>query len=137
MNKQRVKSISILVAIFVAGLLVGLMIPAAMHNMRNGQHGRMDDRRGGDERGKDWFAHRLKQVVEANDAQAQQIDTIASWANERLNAIERKTNEQSIQVLDSAVNQIKPLLNAEQQKKIEDFRAHASERAKGRGRRRN
>lgn len=125
-----------MVAVFVAGLLVGLLIPAAVHNMRNRQHARMDDRRGGDRRGPDWLAHRLKQVVDANDTQADKIDSITSWANEQLSSIERTTNEQSIQILDSAVNQIKPILTADQQTKLEEFRAHAAERARGRGRHR-
>jgi hypothetical protein len=133
MNKQRIKSIGILVAVLVTGVLLGILVPGAFHHMRGRGHSKMDQRKGDDRRGRegsDWFVDRIKKVVNADSTQEQGIDSVAHWANERLNNIERQANEQSMLVLDSAVSRLTPILREDQQKSLQQFREQIATKAK-------
>lgn len=134
MNTQRVKSIGIITAVLIAGIVLGLLIPGTFHHMRGRQHAKMDQRNGNghgnEKRRNDWFVYRIKQVVNADSIQVKQIDTVALWANKRLDSIERHANEQSIHVIDSAVTRLTPILRDDQKKSLQEFREQIATRAK-------
>ena len=131
MTSERRKSILILVATLVVGILIGLLVPGFFHKYQGGrQHGR-GGRDMSNERKKEWFAGTIYRVVKPDSTQVEQIKPITDWASQQIEAIETSSNAQMSAVLDSVKTQLKPILNEEQQKRLEDFDARARGRWKG------
>lgn len=127
MTSERRKSILILCATLIVGILIGLLVPGLFHKYEGRKHGRDM----GNERKKEWFASTIYRVVKPDSAQAKQIKPIAEWASQQLEAIEVSSNAQMSAVLDSVKSQLKPILTEEQQQRLIDFHAKAQGRWKG------
>ncbi len=130
MTSERRKSILILCATLIVGILIGLLVPGLFHKYEGRKHGRVG-RDMGNERKKEWFASTIYRVVKPDSAQAKQIKPIAEWASQQLEAIEVSSNSQMSAVLDSVKVQLKPILTGEQQQRLIDFHAKAQGRWKG------
>ena len=132
MTSERRKSILILCATLIVGVLIGLLVPGFFHKYQGGrQHGRGGRDMKGNERKKEWFAGTIYRVVKPDSVQAKQIKPIADWASQQIEAIEVSSNSQMSAVLDSVRVQLKPILTGEQQQRLVDFHNKANGRWKG------
>jgi regulator of extracellular matrix RemA (YlzA/DUF370 family) len=133
MTSERRKSILILCATLIVGILIGLLVPGFFHKYQGGrQHGR-GGRDMGNERKKEWFASTIFRVVKPDSAQAKQIKPIADWASQQIEAVENSSNSQMSAILDSVKVQLKPILTEEQQQRLTEFHEKADGRWKGHG----
>ncbi len=133
MTSERRKSILILCATLIVGILIGLLVPGFFHKYQGGrQHGR-GGRDISNERKKEWFASTIYKIVQPDSVQSKQIKPITDWASQQIEAIEVSSNSQMSAVLDSVKVQLKPILTEEQQQRLIDFHAKAQGRWKGNG----
>ena len=134
MTSERRKSILILCATLIVGILIGLLVPGFFHKYQGGrQHGR-GGRDMGNERKKEWFASTIYRIVKPDSVQAKQIKPIADWATQRIEAIEIFSNARMNAVLDSVKSQLKPILTEEQQQRLDEFNTRAKKQWNGGGR---
>jgi len=132
MTSERRKSILILCATLLVGILLGLLVPGFFHKYEGRRHGR-GGREMNNEGKKDWFASTIYRVVKPDSAQAKQIKPITDWASQQIEAIEVSSNTQMSAVLDSVKTQLKPILTQEQQQRLVEFHEKAEGRWKGHG----
>lgn len=131
MTSERRKSILILCATLIVGILIGLLVPGFFHKYQGGkQHGR-GGRDMGNERKKEWFASTIYRIVKPDSVQAKQIKPIADWATQRIEEIEIFSNARMSAVLDSVKSQLNPILTEEQQQRLTEFHEKANGRWKG------
>ena len=134
MTSERRKSILILCATLIVGILLGLLVPGFFHKYRGGQHGRGGSNRGGGHK-KEWFAGTIYRVVKPDSTQAKQIKPITEWASQQIEAAEVESNAKLSAIMDSVKVQLKPILNEEQLKRLDEFDARAKGHWEGRGER--
>lgn len=133
MTSERKKTILILCATLVVGILIGLLVPGIFHKYRgNRQYGRGHYDRGSDHK-KEWFVGTINRVVKPDSAQARQIKPITDWASQQIEAVEISSNSQMSAILDSVKTQLKPILTAEQQQRLTQFHSKAQGRWRGNG----
>ncbi len=136
MTSERRKSILILCATLIVGILIGLLVPSLFHKYERRRHGR-----GGHEMSnegkKEWFAGTIYRIVKPDSVQAEQIKPITDWASQKIEAIEVSSNSQMSAVLDSVKTQLKPILTEEQQQRLVEFHKKAEGRWKGHGQKGN
>lgn len=132
MTSERRKSILILSATLIVGILIGLLVPGFFHKYEGRRHGR-GGRELSNERKKEWFASTIYKIVKPDSAQAKQIKPITEWASQQIEAIEISSNSQMSAVLDSVKVQLKPILSDEQQQRLVEFHERAQGRWKGKG----
>lgn len=133
MTSERKKTILILSATLVVGILVGLLVPGFFHKYRgNNQHGRGERGHETDHK-KEWFVGTIHRIVKPDSAQAKQIKPITDWASHQIEAVEISSNAQMSTILDSVNIQLKPILTAEQQQRLTEF--HSKARGQWRGKR--
>ena len=135
MTSERRKSILILCATLLVGILVGLLVPGFFHKYEGRRHGR-GGREMSNEGKKEWFAGTIYRVVKPDSAQAKQIKPITDWAAQQIEAIEVSSNSQMSAVLDSVKAQLKPILTEEQQQRLVEFHEKAEGRWRGHDRKR-
>ncbi len=136
MTSERKKTILILCATLIVGILIGLLIPGLFHKYRNSnQHGRNGRDRGADHK-KEWFVGAIDRVIKPDSVQAKQIKPITEWASQQIEAIEVSSNSQLSLIMDSVNLKLKPMLNEEQLQRLNDFNARAQGHWRGRGDRR-
>ncbi len=132
MTSERRKSILILCATLLVGVLIGLLVPGFFHKYEGRRHGR-SGRDMGNDRKKEWFASTIYKIVKPDSAQVKQIKPITDWATQKIEAIEVSSNSQMSAVLDSVKSQLKPILTDEQQQRLIEFHTKAQGRWKDRG----
>ena len=133
MTSERRKSILILCATLIVGILIGLLVPGFFHKYQGGrQHGR-GGRDISNDRKKEWFESTIYRVVKPDSVQAKQIKPIADWASQQIEAVENSSNSQMSAILDSVKVQLKPILTEEQQQRLVEFHKKANGRWKGHG----
>jgi hypothetical protein len=130
MTSERRKSILILCATLIVGILIGLLVPGFFHKYEGRKHGR-GGRDISNEHKKEWFASTIYKIVKPDSAQAKQIKPITDWASQQIEAIEISSNSQMSAVLDSVKVQLKPILTEEQQQRLVEFHEKANGRWKG------
>jgi hypothetical protein len=130
MTSERRKSILILSATLIVGILIGLLVPGFFHKYEGRRHGR-GGREISNERKKEWFASTIYKIVKPDSAQVKQIKPITEWASQQIEAIEISSNSQMSAVLDSVKVQLKPILTDEQQQRLVEFHERAQGRWKG------
>jgi len=135
MTSERRKSILILCATLLVGILVGLLVPGFFHKYEGRRHGR-GGREMSNEGKKEWFAGTIYRVVKPDSAQAKQIKPITDWAAQQIEAIEVSSNSQMSAVLDSVKAQLKPIRTEEQQQRLVEFHEKAEGRWRGHDRKR-
>lgn len=131
MTSERRKSMLILATTLIVGILIGLLVPGFFHKYRGGSERGRGSREHESGPKKEWFAGTIYRIVKPDSAQAKQIKPIAEWASHQIEAIEVSSNSQMSAVLDSVRAQLKPILNEEQQKRLDDFDAKAKGRWRG------
>ncbi|MBX7125366.1 MAG: hypothetical protein K1X47_06715 [Cyclobacteriaceae bacterium] len=129
MTPERKRAIFYLSLTFVAGLLIGILIPGFLHHaggrMGNRQyHREMRDGRPGP------FGDRLMRAIELDSNSAPAIRDIVHRAEDRVHQLDVQCSEQLSLVLDSVGQELKPHLTAEQFEKYVEFARHP----RGRGR---
>ena len=87
MTSERRKSILILCATLLVGILIGLLVPGFFHKYDGRRHGR-GGREITNERKKEWFASTIYKIVKPDSAQVKQIKPITEWASQQIEAIE-------------------------------------------------
>lgn len=132
MTSERRKSILILSATLIVGILIGLLVPGFFHKYEGRRHGR-GGREISNERKKEWFASTIYKIVKPDSAQMKQIKPITEWASQQIETIEISSNSQMSAVLDSVKVQLKPILTDEQQQRLVEFHERAQGRWKGKG----
>lgn len=132
MTSERRKSILILCATLLVGILIGLLVPGFFHKYDGRRHGR-GGREITNEGKKEWFASTIYKIVKPDSAQAKQIRPITDWASQQIEVIEVSSNSQMSAVLDSVKSQLKPILTEEQQQRLVEFHEKAQGRWKGNG----
>ena len=127
MTSERKKTILILCATLVVGVLIGLLVPGFFHKYEGRRGGREMSNKGK----KEWFASTIYRVVKPDSAQAKQIKPITEWDSQQIEAIEVSSNSQMSVVLDSVKIQLKSILTEEQQQRLVEFHEKAHGRWKG------
>ena len=133
MTSERRKSILILSATLIFGIILGLLVPGLFYKLGRhdyGRHGRY--RNGPMEHKKDWFVSTIYRVAKPDSAQAKQIKPITHWAAQEIERIETTANHEMSVVLDSVKTQLKPILTEEQRKRLEEFESNAKSHWRGR-----
>lgn len=137
MTSERKKSIIILIATLIFGVLLGLLVPGFTHKLyergTRETHGRQYDA----EHKKKWFVGTINRIIQPDSLQAKQIKPITEWAAVQIDSLESSANQHMSKVLDSVKSQLKPILTDAQQKRLDEFDAKAkSNWNKGGGRKR-
>lgn len=133
MTSERKKAILILSAMLIVGFVSGFLVHGFIsryqhsHQQERGGHGR----RPGDK--KDWFVGTIYRIVQPDSAQSKEIKPITQWAASQIDSVEQYSNQRLADILDSVKIQLKPIITAEQLKRLDDFDAKA--RGQWRGRR--
>jgi hypothetical protein len=125
MTGERRKSILILTGTLIIGILLGLLGPAAFYKMKRRGNGPSYGRAENMNRKSDWFASTLNHVIRPDSTQAKQIKVITDNASAKIDSLESMANSRMSDMLDSVKSQLKPLLNEEQWKRLEEFDAKA------------
>jgi hypothetical protein len=126
MTGERRKSILILIGTLIIGILLGLLVPGVFHKMNRKREGQFNGKpREEMSRKGDWFASTINRIVQPDSMQAKQIKIITDNASIKIDSIESGANLRMSEVLDSVKNQLKPLLNEDQRKRLEEFDAKA------------
>lgn len=128
MTKERIKSISILAATLLFGILLGLMVPGFIHKLNNHRDGRGTRMERPMAAKGDWFVKTLYRVVKPDSTQREKIKPVADWAAARMDSLEQSMNSEAAAILDSAKAQLRPILNDEQWARLEKFNGEAREK---------
>jgi hypothetical protein len=157
MTTERKKAILYLSLTLIAGILLGIVIRGAIgrfhrrgnnrqftYNHRMFDRGRFGDNRFGHDRfghggpgnamsgheGRPGLMHTVFRVVHPDSSQAVKIRPIVKEASNRIHAIGRKGGRETMVIIDSLRLELKPILTAEQFKRLEDFTEKARRRWK-------
>jgi len=135
MTSERRKSIIILAMTLLAGILIGLLVPGFFHKWdKRGKYGDRGHNQQDMRNKREWFIGTINKIVEPDSLQAEKIQPITSWASIQIDSVESIANQNMSAILDSVKNQLKPILTAEQQKRLDHFDANAKEKWGGIGR---
>jgi hypothetical protein len=134
MTSERRKSILILVGTLIIGIVVGVLAQGLFNKMRRrgGQSAYHGDSRGHD-RKSNWFAETITRIVKPDSAQSEKVKVITKNAAVQIDSIESQANLRMSIVLDSVKIQLKPVLNDNQWKQLQEFDAKAKSNWHGRG----
>jgi hypothetical protein len=126
MTGERRKSILILIGTLIIGILLGLLVPGFFYKMNRKRNGQFNGRPQQEMNRKgDWFAATINRIVQPDSTQAKQIRIITDNASVKIDSIESGANLRMSEVLDSVKIQLKPVLNDDQWKRLEEFDAKA------------
>jgi hypothetical protein len=136
MTSERRKSILILVGTLIIGITVGVLAQGLFNKVkrRGRQNVEQGDSRGHD-RKSNWFAETITRIVKPDRTQSKKIKGITEHAAAQIDSIESQANVRMSIVLDSVKIQLKPILNDNQWKQLQDFDAKAKSKWHGRRRR--
>jgi hypothetical protein len=136
MNTTRRRSILILTATLIFGILLGLLIPAAINKVGSrAQKGSSQSAGDGFHR-RHRFESTLHQLLKPDSVQARQIKPVMQWAAARIDSIELSANTQVEAVFDSISIRLTPVLQEDQRQRLEEFHHRVSNHWKRRGRHR-
>ncbi|CAN5340453.1 hypothetical protein BH09BAC3_BH09BAC3_07670 [soil metagenome] len=140
MTTDRKKAIFFLSLTLVVGILIGSLVPAFYGKIRHGSMKQWKDNgnrteRGGRENGphgsrQEWLMHAIVRVVKPDSDQIKSIRPITKASTEQIGALEKRSNESMIMIMDSLKVKLKPILTDDQNKKLEEFSTKARSRWK-------
>ena len=136
MNTIRRRSILILIATLIFGIILGLLIPAAINKIGRRAQERSSHSSGDGSHRRHRFVSTLHQVLKPDSVQSRQIKPVMQWAAARIDSIEMSANTQVEAVFDSISIRLTPVLNEEQRERLEDFHHRVSNHWKRSGRHR-
>ncbi len=125
MTSERKKSIFILSATLVAGILLGLLIPGFFDKWE--RRGKAGDRLGARDfdHKREWFGGTMNRILQPDSLQARQIRPVIEWAAVEIDSLEALANQRMTVILDSVKIQLKPILTPDQQRRLDGFDANA------------
>ena len=140
MTTDRKKAILYLSITLIIGIFIGSLIPAfyGRFRHRDGQeirHGReMHD--GADNKNprskQEWLTKTIIRIVQPDSAQAKEIRPLTAQAAAELGELEKGSNERMSAIMDSLKLKLRPILNEEQNRNLEEFSSKARQRLKKR-----
>ena len=112
----------ILIATLIIGILVGVLAPGLFHKVkrRTGKANYHGDSLRHDQKA-NWFSETITRIVQPDSTQSQKVTTITKNAAMEIDSIESRANIKMSMVLDSVKVQLKPILNDEQWKRLQEF----------------
>jgi hypothetical protein len=123
MTTERKKALLLMGATLIIGILIGAI--------GTGLVGR-ELRRHPGERDKDHFrktfTERIIKAVEADPAQAEKMKPIILETTQKIDALQKNTQEQVYALVDSSEVKMKSILSEEQMKKLKEFHRRGRER---------
>jgi hypothetical protein len=132
MTNERRKAVFTLGGTLIIGFLLGMLIPGLFQKIR--EHRGRPERGIESEHKRDWFTGTINHIVKPDSAQARKIKPVTDWASARIDSLETSSNRDLAVVLDSVKMRIKPMVTAEQFKRLDEFDARAKGHWNGRGR---
>jgi hypothetical protein len=127
MTSERKKSILILAMTLVVGILIGLLVPGFFHKLENrGRYGNREHDQNPNRKRE--FAGLMNRVLQPDSLQAKQLQPIFAWAAAQIDSVGSQANQRMGSIFDSLKIQVKPILTAEQQERLEKFDANAKEK---------
>ena len=122
MTTERKKAALFLVLTFILGILIGALVPGFFGRMRReGRGNRMEQHGDRGEGRKMGFQKMIYRVTQADSTQRKQIQPILDEASEKIDGLEKESNSRMTGIMDSIKVKLKPILNEEQNKKLEEF----------------
>ena len=139
MTTDRKKAILYLSITLIIGIFIGSLIPAFYgrfrhregKDMRDGKemHGGRDRQFGNKQ---EWLTKTIIRIVQPDSAQAKEIRPLTARAATQLGELEKGSNERMSAIMDSLKSKLRPILNDEQNKRLEEFSSKARQRLKKR-----
>lgn len=134
MTAERRKALLFLTVTLVIGILIGSLVPGLYGRMRREggrEKGRVEQR---GERRSDrrmGFQKMIYRITQADSAQRLQIQPILDETAGKIEALEKESNGRMIGIMDSMKLRLRPILNPEQMKKLEDYSQKSRSRRRG------
>jgi hypothetical protein len=135
MNSERKKAVLMLSGTLIIGILIGTLADALVEKAWHSDHHRGGGRGMGSGNKKEWFTGTIYRIIEPDSAQVKQIKPITLWASQQIDSLEISSNEKLASVLDSVKKQLKPIISAEQFKRLDEFDSKARGHWRSGGRR--
>jgi hypothetical protein len=132
MTTERRKALIFLSLTFVAGILIGMLIPGFFSRMRREgwkERGGRQEQRGTDRR--IGFQKMIYRIVKADSAQAKQIQPVLEETSVKIESLEKASNQQMMTILDSMKIRLAPMLGEEQIKRLDEFSKRNRSRRRG------
>jgi hypothetical protein len=137
MTSERRKSVVVLAATLLIGILLGLLIPGFFNKWEKRGKGGNRGHDQNTEHKKDWFVGTMNRIIQPDSLQARQIKPVTEWASIEIDSLESRANHTMTIILDSVKNQLRPILTPEQQSRLDKFDANARQAWIKGGRRRH
>ena len=140
MTTDRKKAILYLSITFIIGVFIGSLIPAFYGRFRHRDgkdvhdgkemRGGRDNKQFGNKQ--EWLTKTIIRIVKPDSAQVKEIRPLTAQAAAQLGELEKGSNERMSGIMDSLKSKLRPILNDEQNKNLEEFSSKASQRLKKR-----
>jgi hypothetical protein len=125
--KTETKTISILITIFILGILLGVVIDRTLveHQMKS----RMKRLRN-----PGMIGFFLERVIQPTSEQREEIENILDKYADKMFQARQQAMEAAAATMDSLRNDLEPILTEEQKKRMEEHRMRFESRGRGKGR---
>ncbi len=132
MTPERRKAILFLSVTLVIGILIGSMLPGFFFRMRHKEWKERGRNAQSHERQRQHgFERKIYEVTKADSNQRKAIQPILDETAAKIDALQQQSFANMSAVMDSMKLKLKPLLNEEQMKNLEDFSQRARARRRG------
>jgi hypothetical protein len=134
MTPERRKAILFLSLTLVIGILIGSMLPGFFYRMRHNkwkEHGRNSQSHDRSEMRRNGFERKIYEITRADSSQIKAIKPILDQTSAKIDALQQQSFASMSAVMDSMKMKLRPLLNDEQMKNLEDFSQKARARRRG------
>ena len=132
MTSERKKTILILIGVLILGFLSGFLVHGFVFRQQRSHQQERSGQAQMREHKKDWFVGTIHRIVRPDSAQAKQIKPITTRAAAQIDSVERYSNQQLADILDSVKVQLEPILTPEQLQRLNDFDSRAKGHWRGR-----
>ena len=140
MTTDKKKAALYLSITLIIGILIGSLIPAFYgrfrhregKDMRDGREmrGGKDNKQFGNKQ--EWLTNRIIRIVKPDSSQVKEIRPLTSQAAAQIGELEKGSNERMSAIMDSLNTKLRPILNDEQNKRLDEFSSKARQRWKKR-----
>jgi hypothetical protein len=136
MTPERRKAILFLSLTLVIGILIGSMLPGFFWRMRHqkglgGKQQANEHTRDRQAMRKNGFEKKIYEITKADSSQRKAIKPILDETSAKIDALQQQSFTNMSAVMDSMKIKLRPLLNEEQMKNLEDFSQKARARRRG------
>lgn len=140
MTADKKKAALYLSITLIIGILIGSLIPAFYgrfrhregKDMRDGREmrGGKDNKQFGNKQ--EWLTKTIIRIVKPDSLQVKEIRPLTSQAAAQIGELEKGSNERMSAIMDSLNTKLRPILNDEQNKRLDEFSSKARQRWKKR-----